>query len=194
MELTSVSESKAIDSRQLEAHTAQHSSPARPMDVFLARQEHLRRIAAGMGLTPNDTDDCLQDVSVTVLKQVKYFDTQQDCVRWIMRVTINRCLLEHRLRRSFLSKAAEIYRRQRKALPRSAANTAMVIEELALVRQGLSSLGDTHLAPMLLRYFCDCDATEIGRVLELKPATVRSRLREARLKLADTLLKKGLTP
>jgi DNA-directed RNA polymerase specialized sigma24 family protein len=129
------------------------------MDVFLAQQDHLRRIAAGMGLTQNDSDDCLQDVSVTVLKQVKHFDTQQDCVRWIMRVTINRCLFEHRRKRSFLSKAAEIYRRQRKALPRSAANTAIVIEELDLVRQGLSTLDDTRLAPMLLRYFCGCDAT-----------------------------------
>ena len=164
------------------------------MDVFWDQQEHLTRIAVGMGLTQNDIEDCLQDVSVIVLKQVKHFDTQQDCVRWIMRIMINRCLLEHRRRRGFLSKAAEIYRRQRKALPMSAAKAVMAIEELELVRLGLSSLNDAHLAPLLLRYFCDLDATEIGQMLELKPSTVRSRLREARLKLADGLLKKGIRP
>ncbi len=62
------------------------------------------------------------------------------------------------------------------------------------VRLGLLTLDDSHLAPLLLRYFCDLDAAEIGMVLELKPSTVRSRLREARLKLADELLKKGLEP
>ena len=194
MELTIVSESRAIDNKRAKAHTAQDSSPIRPMELFLARQEHFKRIAVGMGLTQNDSDDCLQDVSVIVLKQVKHFDTQQDCVRWIMRIVINRCLLEHRRRRSFLSKAAEIYRRQRKTLPRSAANTVMAIEELEQVRLGLRTLDDIHLAPLLLRYFCDCDATEIGQVLELKPSTVRSRLREARLKLANELLEKGITP
>jgi len=194
MELTIVSESKASDNKPAKAHPAQHSSPVRPMDMFLARQEQFKRIAVGMGLTQNDSDDCLQDVSVVVLKQVKHFDTQQDCVRWIMRIVINRCLLEHRRRRSFLSKAAEIYRRQRKALPRSAANTVMAIDELEQVRLGLRTLDDIHLAPLLLRYFCDFDATEIGQVLELKPSTVRSRLREARLKLANELLEKGITP
>lgn len=164
------------------------------MAIFLARQEQFKRIAVGMGLTQNDSDDCLQDVSVAVLKQVKHFDTPQDCVRWIMRIVINRCLLEHRRRRSFLSKAAEIYRRQRKALPRPAANKVMAIEELELVRLGLRTLDDIYLAPLLLRYYCDLDATEIGQVLELKPSTVRSRLREARLKLANELLEKGIRP
>jgi len=164
------------------------------MDVFLAQQEHLKRIAVGMGLAQGDIDDCLQDVSVTVLTQVRHFETQQDCIRWIMRIMVNRCLLEHRRRRGFLSKAAEIYRRQRKAFPMSAANTVVAIEELELVRLGLSALGDAHLAPLLLRYFCDFDASKIGQVLELKPSTVRSRLREARLKLAGELLKKGMKP
>jgi DNA-directed RNA polymerase specialized sigma24 family protein len=36
------------------------------------------------------------------------------------------------------------------------------------------------------------DSGEIGRVLDVKPTTVRSRLREARLKLAGQLAKKGI--
>jgi RNA polymerase sigma-70 factor (ECF subfamily) len=176
------------------AHSTPNSSLICPMDVFIAQQEHLKRIAVGMGLTPNYIDDCLQDVSVSVLKQAKPFETQQDCVRWIIRVMINRCLLEHRRRRGFQSKAAEIYKRQRKTLPMATADTVVAIEELEQVRLGLFTLDDPHLAPLLLRYFCDLDATEIGHVLELKPSTVRSRLREARLKLADELLKKGLEP
>ncbi|MFC1762544.1 RNA polymerase sigma factor [Planctomycetota bacterium] len=168
------------------------SSQIRPIDVFLAHRERFRRVAAGVGLGGADIEDCLQDVSVVALKQAKNLATQEDCLRWLTRVAVNRCLIEHRRRRGFLSKAAEIYRRQRKPQPVSAAHAAVAIEELERVRLGLQVLEDTHLAPLVLRYFSDMDATEIGQVLELKPSTVRSRLREARLKLAHELLKKGV--
>lgn len=163
------------------------------MDVFLAQRDRLKRISAGLGLAGADIDDCLQDVSVTVLKQgKKRFETTKDCVRWLNRVTINRCLIEHRRRRSFLSKAAEIYRRWRKPPEASAENTAVANEEREQVRMGLQTLDDRLLKPLVLRYFCDLDATQIGEVLDQKPSTVRSRLRDARLELADELLKKGI--
>ena len=62
----------------------------------------------------------------------------------------------------------------------------------AEVRAVLCEMGEQELAPMVLRYFCDMNATEIGEVLEIPPATVRTRLHAARLRLAERLIEKGL--
>ena len=77
-------------------------SKIRPVDVFLAERGRFRRIAAGMGLAGADLEDCLQDVSVKALEKTERFDSEENCLCWLARVTINRCLTEHRRRRSFL--------------------------------------------------------------------------------------------
>ena len=65
-------------------------------------------------------------------------------------------------------------------------------EELEAVRRGLQELEEELLAPLVLRYFMDLNSSEIGEILALNPNTVRSRLREGRLKLAQQLKAKGL--
>jgi len=164
----------------------------RPVDILLAEKPRLLRIAAGMGVGPATAEDVFQDVSVKVIEKGPSFPSRQDCIRWLVKVTVNRCLVEHRRRRTFLGLAAKILKRRRQAQQSAAVTHAAAAEELALVRQGLADLDGPLLAPLVLRYFCDLDATEIGRILGLKPSTVRSRLREARLSLARTLTKKGI--
>jgi DNA-directed RNA polymerase specialized sigma24 family protein len=66
------------------------------MDIFLAQRAKLRRIAAGMGLGPSDVDDVLQDVSIKALEGPEGLDTKEQSARWLIRVTINRCITEHR--------------------------------------------------------------------------------------------------
>ena len=46
----------------------QRSSAPNLVDIFLAQQPRLRRIAAGMGLGASDVEDVLQDVSIKALK------------------------------------------------------------------------------------------------------------------------------
>ena len=62
------------------------------------------------------------------------------------------------------------------------------------MRRGLQQLDGSLLAPMVLRYFCDLNSSEVGRILDLSPSTIRSRLREARLILAKRLMKRGVEP
>jgi RNA polymerase sigma factor (sigma-70 family) len=75
-----------------------------------------------------------------------------------------------------------------------AAENAIVAEELEIVRQSLQKLDNSLLAPMVLRYFCDMNSKEVGEILALSPSTVRSRLREARIVLAKSLLERGVEP
>jgi RNA polymerase sigma-70 factor (ECF subfamily) len=158
------------------------------VDVFLAELGRLKRIVAGMGLNAANSEDVLQDVSIRALKQSRKFGTKQECVRWLIRVTVNQCLAEHRRRRNFRRKAGEILKRRQENRIFQTDKKAVLAEELEIVRESLQKLDESLLGPVVLRYFCDLDSKEIGRILEVKSSTVRSRLRYARLLLAKRLL------
>lgn len=183
-------------------HTAGESlSESSLMEVFSAELWRLKRIIAGMGLGASDGQDVLQDVSIRALKQSRggsrtALPSRDDNVKWLIKVTVNRCLMEHRRRRTFRRHAGEILKRrlETKTASKSAIEKVIVAEELELVRESLKKMDESLLAPMVLRYFCDMNSKEVGEILALSPSAVRSRLREARIILAKNLLKRGVEP
>lgn len=186
---------KSADFEAEEDHAAsERSSEANFVDIFSAEMGRLKRIIAGMGLGASDAEDVLQDVVIQALRRAEKCQTKEDSIRWLIKVTVNRCLMEHRRRRSFCRRAPEILKR------RSETNThltgtdekAIVAEELEMVRNSLQELDNSLLAPMVLRYFCDLNSREVGQILALSPSTVRSRLREARMILAKRLIERGI--
>jgi RNA polymerase sigma-70 factor (ECF subfamily) len=64
-------------------------------------------------------------------------------------------------------------------------------EEESLVRTALERLDPRDRAILTLRYFAEFDSKEIGHILKMPDATVRSRLRVARQQLADELKRLG---
>jgi RNA polymerase sigma factor (sigma-70 family) len=166
------------------------------MDVFSAEYGRLKRIIAGMGLSASDGEDVLQDVSIKALKQTRASESPEDGMRWLIKVTVNRCLMEHRRRRTFSRHAQEILKRRQqvKTAARATDEKVIIAEELEIVRECLQKLDDSMLAPMVLQYFCDLNSKEVGEILALSPSTVRSRLREARMILAKGLLERGVEP
>lgn len=174
----------------------ERSSELTLTDIFLAELGRLKRIIAGMGLSASDGEDVLQDVSIQALKQAGTFENRQAGVRWLIKVTVNSCLMEHRRRRSFRSRACDILKRrlEARAASKAAVEKAIVAEELEIVRESLRELDDSLLGPMVLRYFCDLHSRAVGEVLGLNASTVRGRLREARMILAKRLLERGVEP
>jgi RNA polymerase sigma factor (sigma-70 family) len=169
--------------------------------VFSSKLPQLKRIIAGMGLGASDVEDVLQDVSIRALKQQKSNSriallSREDSVKWLIKVTINRCLMEHRSRRTFQRHTDEILKRRLQTQKTSKATYEKVIiaEELEIVKESLQKLDDSLLAPMVLRYFCDMNSKEAGEILAISPSAVRSRLREARMILAKRLLERGVEP
>ena len=181
-----------------QADQAANELSARPnlTDVFLAERERLKRIVAGMGLSASDGEDALQDVSIQALQRRDVFADKAESVRWLIKVTVNRCPMEHRRRRSFQRHAGEILRRRQEIGTQSDRIDvkAIAAEELEIVRETLQELDGSLLALLVLRYFCDLNSTEIGKVLDLNQSTVRSRLREARMILAGQLMQRGIEP
>jgi RNA polymerase sigma-70 factor (ECF subfamily) len=181
---------------EVETASDEESSEPGLMDILTAELERLKRIIAGMGLNASDGEDVLQDVSLKALKHTRTFESPEDGVKWLIKVTVNRCLMEHRNRRTFRRHAGEILKRrlEDKTDSKSADEKSIIAEELEIVRQSLQKLDDSLLAPMVLRYFCDMNSKEISDLLALNPSTVRSRLREARMVLAKGLLERGVEP
>jgi len=183
------------------------------MEIFSAELWRLKRIIAGMGLNASDGEDVLQDVSIRALKQQRSGSRtavsrasrprsragcprHEESVKWLIKVTVNRCLMEHRSQRTFRRHAGEILKRrlEAKKAAKPALENAIVTEELEIVRESLQKLDESLLAPMVLRYFCDLNSKEVGEILALSPSTIRSRLREARMILAKRLLERGVEP
>jgi len=169
------------------------------LDVFSTELGRLKRIIAGMGLSSSDGEDVLQDVSIRALKQQRSESqtailSREDSVKWLIKVTVNRCLMEHRSRRTFRRHACEILKRRQESQKDSKAvvENAIIAEELEIVRENLQTLDDSLLALTVLRYFCDMNSKKVGEILALSPSTVRSRLREARMILAKGLLERGV--
>ena len=173
---------------------SERSSEANFVDIFSAEMGRLKRIIAGMGLGASDAEDVLQDVVIQALRRAGKCQTKEDSIRWLIKVTVNRCLMEHRRRRSFCRRAPEILKRrsETKTDSTTAENKAIVAEEIEIMRETLQELDESLLAPMVLRYFCDLNSRQVGRILALSPSTVRSRLREARMILAKRLVERGI--
>lgn len=164
--------------------------------VFMEHQEDLKRIIAGMGLGPSDAEDVLQDVFIEARRRPGTYRGDGQAARWLMRVTVNRCLLEYRRRDRFSRNAAEIIARRG---PRDSASIQSGpddrlarAEALEQIRSGLRELDESLLAPLVLRYYVGLDSGEIGEVLDMSASTVRSRLRAGRLALARKLNRHGV--
>ena len=179
---------------EVDSGTEKEPSESGLIEIFTAELGRLKRIVAGMGLNASDGEEVLQDVSIRALKQAKVFESQQDSVRWLIKITVNLCLMEHRRRKRFRSNAREIlkHRQEMKGTVKSSIENAIITEELEIVRESMRNLNDSLLAPMVLQYFCDLNSKEVGQILGLNPSTVRSRLREGRMILARRLLARGV--
>lgn len=177
-------------------HKAGEQSAKSNLDIFLAELGHLKRIVAGFGLNASDGEDVLQDVSIQALKHSQQCRTTRERIQWLIKVTVNRCLIEHRRRRSFRRYTREILRRRAEieANLNSPDKKVIAAEELDIVRLNMQKLDGSLLGPVVLRYFCDLNSKEVAQILGLNSSTVRSRLREARMILAERLLKQGIEP
>jgi len=148
----------------------------------------LARLACALGLDATRAGDVLQDVYLAALQKQPCRADPADLKRWLYRVCVNRCNLEHRRR----TRRGRLMRRVYGAAAdpgqaEDAAQAACRQEERQRVRRALDRLEPALRSVLVLRYFAELDSHEIGRILEVPDSTVRSRLRTARNRLALAL-------
>lgn len=161
--------------------------------VWQSSGTELARLAASLGMRAAEAEDVLQDVYVAALAEQGNRPAAAAELRlWLFRVTINRCHLEHRRRGRWRNLVSNFWRwGKTNDSNADAASVCQLDHERALVRQTLETLEADLKTPLVLRYFCDLDSREIGRILDLPDSTVRSRLRAARKRLAAELIQAG---
>ncbi len=164
--------------------------------VFIEQVERLRRLVVGMGLGAEEGEDVLQDVYLEAIRRPPKYCGAEEIGRWLIRVTVNRCLLEFRQRGRYQRAAVGVLQQwtEMKNAPLAPDKQAIRTEEIEAMRQCLSEMNESLQVPLVMKYFCELNSNEIGEILELKPGTVRKRLCKGRIILAQTLLRKGIKP
>jgi RNA polymerase sigma-70 factor (ECF subfamily) len=162
--------------------------------VFLRCRDSLRRVVAGMGFGPTDADDILQDVFIEAVKGLPQAHKDEEAARWLIRVTVNRGMLEYRKRRRFRVAIGRVARVSPPAGDAGPEKAAILAEEFEAVRQAMEGLDSSLLVPLSLRYYSDMASSQIAEVLGIPASTVRSKIREARLFLAARLSARGIEP
>lgn len=164
--------------------------------VFIKQLERLRRLVVAMGLRAEEGEDILQDVYLEAIRRPPKHCGAEEAARWLMRVTVNRCLWVFRRRKRYKRVAANALQQwtEMKSVPLGPDKQIIRIEEIETMRHCLSEMNESLRVPLAMKYFCDLNSNEIGEILELKPGTVRKRLCKGRIILAETLLRKGIKP
>jgi RNA polymerase sigma-70 factor, ECF subfamily len=163
----------------------------------------LARLVRALGIRPANADDIIQEVYITARQKCPPELTQSplslresrpkdDLRKWLIRVAVNRCRLEHRRTGRWQRAFAALTRLfDRRGGDTSAAELLSRDAQRQQVRAALESLDPGTRTVLVLRYYADFDSREIGTVMGLPESTVRGRLRRARQKLADRLRQTG---
>ena len=143
-------------------------------------QRHLRLVRAMALARTGDTalaDDLAQETMLCAWRSFALLRGRDDSGQraWLLTA------LRHR--------AIERWRRAKPLEPLPEAGTVSADDTgLRLdVARALATLSDTDRELIVLRYFEQCDSSEIGTLLNLPPGTVRRRLGEARVRLETAL-------
>jgi RNA polymerase sigma-70 factor (ECF subfamily) len=159
--------------------------------LIAALPEHfpamLRAATALVGAA--DAEDAAQEALMRAWQALGDLRDPQALRGWLLRITVNVC---HQWRRGGFG------RRQRlvEPLPDEAAMPlALLAQDPGAsdhaarldLRAAVDALADELRIIVVLRYYAEMDATEVGQSLGIPPATVRTRLRRALQHLRDHL-------
>lgn len=185
--VNTVSAAPAMSAVGAVAPRAQEADPTRPADessdfaaiVPLYATAILRVAAALVG--PADAEDAAQEA---IMRGWQAWPTLRDsgaARSWLLRITVNVCRDWQRGRFGTRRRLTEPLS-ENEALPPAllggdpgASDHANALD----LRGAIDILSDDLRLVVVLRYYSGMDATEVGAILGIPPATVRTRLRRA---------------
>jgi len=142
---------------------------------------------------PTDAEDVIQEVFSQVWRQAGRYDTSRGTVvGWLVTVARSRAL--DRLRRDRGEPpAADIELVSRDVVdPGTMVDLQLVdAEQAARVRAALEALPETQRVPLELAYYEGLSQTAIAARLETPLGTIKTRMRQALLRLRDALAEQG---
>ena len=162
------------------------------LDAFeqLIRQHEQRvfRTALRLLRRAEDAEDAAQEVYLRFYKHLGRLKQDQDMMPWLYRVTVNVC--RDMNRRRARAAAASLTMSERAGLepsdpaPSPHQQTADA-EEWRIMSRALAALPEKQQASIVLRDLEDLPEESVARILGISPATVRTHVCRARLRLRE---------
>ncbi|MBC7854896.1 MAG: sigma-70 family RNA polymerase sigma factor [Pirellulaceae bacterium] len=147
----------------------------------------LARLAAALGIQAERREDVLQEVYLAARAKCPLELGEDGIRRWLFRVAANQCRLEHRRRQNWRKVFAALTFWRSDWTHDDSSARAEQTELTAQVESALGRLTEIDREIVVLRYFCAFDSSQIGEMLSIPSATVRSHLAKARRQLAREL-------
>ena len=149
------------------------------------------RVALSQTCSHQDAQDVAQDVFLRLLTSPVEFEDDEHLKAWLLRATINRC---RELHRSWWKRRVQGASDAEAFVNASALADSSPTEEAALraverhpIWQALRKLPEQLRVTVTLHYIEEISCAQIARIMECRPATVRTRLRRACTKLRGLL-------
>lgn len=154
-------------------------------ELVVRYQRPLYNVACRMLGNVEDAREITQAVFLRVAERLDDYDPQFRFFSWIYRIAINESLnlLRRNVREVRLDDDVELADSE-DSDPEARMGGA---QRAARTRGALMRMTVEHRVVLTLRHFSDCSYREIGQILDLDEKTVKSRLFEARRRLADLL-------
>ena len=129
-------------------------------------------------------EEHVQEAFISAWRGISGFRLGRPLKPWLVRILVN-TVMGHRRRRSIqtvpLEESAQL------ADPDDPVELAEQGETAQRVRLAISALAEEHRQVIMLRYFAGLSVPEIGRVMECRQGTVKSRLSRAIRRLRDEM-------
>ena len=183
----------------------QQGNPAALESVMAKYQTKVYNTALGIVKNANDAQEVTQDVFLTVFRKADKFQGNSSLFTWIYRITVNYSFMKIRSRRKEPHLPIEEISQRRDAdeaflaavLPdkRKAADETLMEREFATrILRHSRELPDKYRDVFLLRDLQNYSNEEVGRLLNLSVAAVKSRIHRARNFIRERLAQTGMAP
>jgi RNA polymerase sigma-70 factor (ECF subfamily) len=154
--------------------------------LILRHGDRLHATLRGFGLTATEADDVAQETLLRAWRGLAGFERRSGFFTWIYRIAFNETQRRLAQRPSAGELSDEVL--DVVADSRPATHTAVEHRELAqALEDALSRLAPELRAPVLLRDVEGRSTDEAAKILDLKPAALKSRLHRGRMVLREQL-------
>jgi RNA polymerase sigma-70 factor (ECF subfamily) len=155
--------------------------------LYVQHVDRVFRTVRGMLRSDADAEDVTQDAMLAVLTSLHKYAPRRDArfAAWVTTIAVNTARRRFRRRRPELTATGE--------LPDTPDDSADPVDALDRARQrrallmALGELPERERVLVSLRYGAELNATEIGTVVGMEPATVRKMLERARTRLGERI-------
>ncbi|MFN0083972.1 MAG: RNA polymerase sigma factor [Blastocatellia bacterium] len=154
--------------------------------IIVAHQRRVLSLAWRLLGNQDDARDAAQEAFLRVYRHLEKFDASLDFSGWLYRIVVNVCRDQARKRGNHLSSyeaGREAGTIAEPASPHDTEAAAMAAEEQSMILKALARLTEKERAAIVLRDLEGLPTGEVARILGSSPATIRSQISSARVKL-----------